>query len=118
MSWPEEIYLQLDPDEDNDFGTAELDDVTWCQDRQNEVDIKYIRGDLVEEIRSDFGERMRSLDEYAKAKDREIAELKKELRAQAGYWGGVTNQPVHSGAAIVAIERTLRGDYRHNYKNI
>lgn len=43
-TFPEEIYLQA-TEWDSDY--AEIPEVTHCEDRINEQDVKYIRADLV-----------------------------------------------------------------------
>ena len=45
MKAPKEIYLQFDPD--GEKSPEWFDGVTWCQDKINESDQKYIRADLV-----------------------------------------------------------------------
>jgi hypothetical protein len=37
----EEIYLQPN-------GNGEWEGITWCEDKQNDEDVKYIRADIVE----------------------------------------------------------------------
>jgi hypothetical protein len=49
----ETIYLQIDPYEDGESLPEE--GVTWCIDRINDTDIKYIRADLVEKIKEGKG---------------------------------------------------------------
>lgn len=41
---PEAIYLQCDED-------GYTDDTTWCRDSINDQDIKYVRADLVKEMK-------------------------------------------------------------------
>ena len=41
------IYLQVCDDEDSEW----CDTVTWCQSREHESDVKYVRADLVESLR-------------------------------------------------------------------
>ncbi len=41
------IYLRLCDDEDSEW----YDTVTWCQNREHESDLKYVRADLVESLR-------------------------------------------------------------------
>lgn len=47
---PETIWLQVDPDGEScdpeQWGIE--DDATWCQDKINENDIKYVRADIAE----------------------------------------------------------------------
>lgn len=48
-TWPETIYLQHSEDSDvPDFKTVygSRDEITWCQDKQFDGDVKYIRADL------------------------------------------------------------------------
>ena len=42
---PKEIYLQLG--EDDEKAVEWFDGATWCQDKINDTDVKYIRADLV-----------------------------------------------------------------------
>jgi len=44
MAAPNTIYLQVDPEGEKapDVDLVNLDDVTWCQDRINDNDIKYV----------------------------------------------------------------------------
>lgn len=42
---PEILYLQCDED-----GWAD-DEITWCRDKINDQDIKYVRADLVKELK-------------------------------------------------------------------
>ena len=44
MKPPEKIYLQVD--ENGHRFETNYEGVTWCQDRINDTDIKYIRADL------------------------------------------------------------------------
>ena len=48
-NWPKKIYLQCcdDPDCDCDYVTNF--EMTWCADKINKHDVKYIRADLVHE---------------------------------------------------------------------
>lgn len=47
----EEIYLQS---EDDSFDW--LDGTTWCQDRVNETDVKYIHSDVVDKLKKELEE--------------------------------------------------------------
>ncbi len=50
---PERIWLQISDDAhnaDEDFPEPASDQITWCQDSVMEVEVKYIRADLVEEL--------------------------------------------------------------------
>ena len=38
---PKEIYLQVESEDDFHEG------ITWCEDKINDTDVKYIRSDLV-----------------------------------------------------------------------
>lgn len=53
MKPPDAIYLQYHGDGDpDDTGPVNSDDVTWCWEQINEQDIKYVRADLVKEMKS------------------------------------------------------------------
>jgi hypothetical protein len=49
METPEKIYLQW-PDQEPPEGSSEIDPayITWCQDRIEDHDVKYVRSDLIE----------------------------------------------------------------------
>lgn len=44
---PEAIYLQVLVDDDGKPVYAPGDDITWCRDKINDSDVKYVRADLV-----------------------------------------------------------------------
>ena len=49
--YPKEIYLQHQPEDEEyyrKYGTT-FESTTWCVDKINDTDIKYIRADLVGE---------------------------------------------------------------------
>lgn len=48
---PDKIYLQIKDDSDED-----QNEITWCEDRINDTDIKYIRFDLVKNFIPSFSE--------------------------------------------------------------
>lgn len=43
---PDRIYLILGDGIDGDEDFSALEEVTWCQDKQNETDIEYVRADV------------------------------------------------------------------------
>ena len=50
---PKRIWLQISDDAhnaDEDFPETASDQITWCADSVMEVEVKYIRADLVEEL--------------------------------------------------------------------
>lgn len=46
MNTPEEIFLQWEPS--NEY------DATWCSDQINDEDTKYIRADIVDQLRAEL----------------------------------------------------------------
>ncbi len=44
---PEVIWLQVDPDSKH-FG--EWDDTTWCSEKMNGTDVKYVRADMTPNV--------------------------------------------------------------------
>lgn len=64
---PETIWLQIDPEAEQFDG---WDAQTWCSDQINDTDLKYVRTDVVEELRQQLAER-----------DAYVAELKRQLYA-------------------------------------
>lgn len=51
----DEIYLQVCDDEDDEW----CGNVTWCQDRIHDADVKYIRADLVESLRQQLSDHLK-----------------------------------------------------------
>lgn len=56
---PEHIWLIVG-DIDVDCKWGDLDEVTWCSDKQFDADIKYVRADTIDQLRED-AERWRTL---------------------------------------------------------
>ena len=51
-SWPERIYLQRDWD-CVDEGCAPHEETTWCAEKIHDVDVEYVRADIVAELRAE-----------------------------------------------------------------
>ena len=57
---PEEIFLQVDPEGDGPGEWDTLDGATWCQERINHNDVRYVRADRVMQLEAELEtERMR-----------------------------------------------------------
>jgi len=70
----EKIYLQWE--EPGNY------DISWCQDRVNDTDVAYIRGDIVAQLRAELGGAIsenNQLHAALKEKHHEILSLEHEL---------------------------------------
>lgn len=51
---PEEIFLQVDPEGDGPGEWDTLDGATWCQERINHNDVRYVRADRVMQLEAEL----------------------------------------------------------------
>ena len=47
MRTPERIYLQVSPEDVEEPQDLDSGEVTWCEDRQNDSDVEYVRTDRI-----------------------------------------------------------------------
>lgn len=69
------IYLQVCEDEESEW----LGEVTWCQDRINNDDVKYIRADLVEQQLVDMKAAVAHESDCAEAYKSEAYQLRQQV---------------------------------------